>query len=331
MSESNRKPLHRPGKTSPTHSRVPIHQATAGKRYRVRDKAEPGEEPVVWGTDLSYEAALKLKETVTGQRRSKTARVEEMPPEVDADVPAIDKLHNLALAAGEVREAPLTAAEILPKLGADGAAWARAFLESVGDQTLTFELMTSWFDKAIEVALSVKPTLWNAPATDPQLEAVRQRAVAAAAPVARAAEARAARATRVAPKSDPPKPPPSPLSDELLEIPDADVPEDDLLTDGDVHDLAAEVGAGPADADKQRAQAVAEMTFVELNSLAIQHYEETVKDDAANGPWPTWGELGEFEHAAWRFWCTNGGPKPPLTRSARPVRHAMGPVDGAAQ
>lgn len=74
----NQRPHVSGGRTATTHSTVPIHEATAGKRYRVRDK----DWERVWGEDLSFEQATKLKETVVGGRRSTTARVEPMdvPP-----------------------------------------------------------------------------------------------------------------------------------------------------------------------------------------------------------------------------------------------------------
>lgn len=48
---------------------------TAGQRYRVRDDHEGGR---VWGKNLTYQAAHKLKETVCGQRKSKNAILENM-------------------------------------------------------------------------------------------------------------------------------------------------------------------------------------------------------------------------------------------------------------
>lgn len=74
----NQRPMFTDGRTASTHSKVPLDQATAGKTYRVRDK----DWAAVWGMELSYADALKLKETVVGARRSTTARVEDeaIPP-----------------------------------------------------------------------------------------------------------------------------------------------------------------------------------------------------------------------------------------------------------
>jgi hypothetical protein len=72
------KPLFTDGRTASTHSKVPIDQATAGRRYRVRDK----DWVAVWGEDLTWEAANKLKDQVVAAGKSRTARVEDMaiPP-----------------------------------------------------------------------------------------------------------------------------------------------------------------------------------------------------------------------------------------------------------
>ncbi len=76
----NRKPLFNDGRTASTHSKIPVDQATDGKLYRVRDK----DWTWVWGANLSYADACKLKEQVVTARKSTTARVEDMavdPPE----------------------------------------------------------------------------------------------------------------------------------------------------------------------------------------------------------------------------------------------------------
>ena len=68
------------GVTASTHSKIPLDQATAGQRYRVRDK----DWAMVWDDDLSYDDAVKLRERVVTSRKSTTARVENMdvaPPD----------------------------------------------------------------------------------------------------------------------------------------------------------------------------------------------------------------------------------------------------------
>jgi len=77
------RPYNSGAPTASTHSKVPIDQATAGKLYRVRDRHEedragnvvPG---TVWGENLDWTAANRLKDQVVAGRKSRTARVEEM-------------------------------------------------------------------------------------------------------------------------------------------------------------------------------------------------------------------------------------------------------------
>jgi len=74
------KPFQSGRPTATTHSTEPVHQATEGRTYRVRDK----DWVMLWGDGLTYTEALKLKEQVVGSGRSKTARVEDMeiqPPD----------------------------------------------------------------------------------------------------------------------------------------------------------------------------------------------------------------------------------------------------------
>jgi len=76
----NQRPFSSKGKTASTHSKVPLSEATAGKLYRVRDK----DWAALWGEHLSWDEANRLKNQVVGERRSTTARVEDMevpPPE----------------------------------------------------------------------------------------------------------------------------------------------------------------------------------------------------------------------------------------------------------
>jgi hypothetical protein len=56
-----------------------VEEITEGKLYRVRDKNKGNNTPyIVWGSGLPHDAAHKLKEVVTGQEKSRTARLEEM-------------------------------------------------------------------------------------------------------------------------------------------------------------------------------------------------------------------------------------------------------------
>jgi len=73
-----RRPLFTDGRTATTHSKIPIAQATSGKLYRVRDK----DWVAVWGENLTWIEAVKLKDQVVASGKSRTARVEDMaiPP-----------------------------------------------------------------------------------------------------------------------------------------------------------------------------------------------------------------------------------------------------------
>ena len=79
------RPLFTDGRTATTHSKVPIDQATAGRRYRVRDKHIDEIPGVIWGEDLDWATANRLKEEVVTARRSKTARVEDMEVPMPGD------------------------------------------------------------------------------------------------------------------------------------------------------------------------------------------------------------------------------------------------------
>lgn len=61
-----------------THSRVPHAQLHAGKLYRVRDKDTAEAAGRVWGQNLKHADAVKLKNKVAGERKSRTVRIEEM-------------------------------------------------------------------------------------------------------------------------------------------------------------------------------------------------------------------------------------------------------------
>jgi endonuclease YncB( thermonuclease family) len=81
---SNKKPLFTNRKTSSGHRKIPIAQATAGKLYRVRDK----DWVEVWGENLTWEAANKLKNQVAAKGLSRTVRVEDMAIPAPAGIPA---------------------------------------------------------------------------------------------------------------------------------------------------------------------------------------------------------------------------------------------------
>ena len=62
------------GKTASTHVTEPLEKLTFGKRYYVVD-----DQKHVWGADLEYDAAVKVREKVAGNLWSKTPTVKEMP------------------------------------------------------------------------------------------------------------------------------------------------------------------------------------------------------------------------------------------------------------
>lgn len=295
MPDMTKKPRPPGSQVSPNPAHKPKGKAvesTHGKLYRVRDR-DPGDGNfTIWGEDLTHAEAMKLKDTVVAARKSKTARVEEMP-ETSPDAPVV----------------------LNP--------------EAVGapDQTPIVQLPGALVDTMVasgQVTVMPTPTPFNAPSTDPTLEAARQAAIKAAAPVAKAAQAKHDHKKIV--MKDPPKPPPSPLTDELLaDMPDgpAELPPEQELDAGDVQELVAEVGAGPGDEDKTRARQQADADVTDQLVMAKTSYEAVVAADKHPDTWPSWGELGPFEVAAWRYYATNGGAQPQLTRTMRQVGHAM--------
>lgn len=343
------KPLFKADRqTATTHSRIPVHEATAGKLYRVRDKVDANGAAIVWGEKLSHEEACKLKEKVCGTRQSRTARVEEMPPdELDAADTASEPSAAAPIASNGIVDAladvPLdlpewSDAQLLVWMGVDPMRWAKAFivksaavLES-GDDPFDVGFVVGWFANVIDVVKSANQT-----SADPQLEIARQKALAAARPVAAQAQARAVVAKAVpvpqvkpaAKKpvvvADPPKPPPSPLSDDVIEDGPAELPPDEEVLDGsEISDISAEVGGGPSDADKAKAREQAAKDVEGSTAAARAAYAAAVGLDTVNGPWPSWDQLGQFEHAAWRYYVTQGGDPPELVKQPRKVAHAMG-------
>lgn len=325
------KPLFRPGATASTHSRIPLDQATAGKLFRVRDKVDAQGSAIIWGEDLSHAEAQKLKEAVVGSRRSKTARIEEMPVIVDSTSSSSVGLPDGGTIALGDTESRGPAPGEGDGMGDDAHKWSVAFLAAATARGIRLSredetFVAEWFTRAIH---SRPPA---AIPTDPVLAEVRQKALAKVAPIARQAQVRHDTAKRQAVVSAPPTPPPSPLTDDLVDG-DAggELPPEDFGA-ADISDISAEIGGGPSDADKSRAKAQADADVAEMIASAMGAYQAEVQaaslgaDQYAGqrGPWPTWEQLGEFEHAAWRYYVSQGGPKPELTKTPRKVGHAMG-------
>jgi hypothetical protein len=326
------KPFFRPGQTASTHSRVSIEAATAGKLYRVRDRADASGNATVWGELLTYEDAKRLKEKVVTARRSRTARLEEMTADEIAAAQGAEV--EPAAAASSEAQAPAPpdytkfddVNKLYDALGDNGMRWGDAFCQFAAARGIRLskddeKWVAQWFTDAIWIR--ARPL-----GGDKTLAPVMAKAIAAVAPVARQAQARHD-SKRIAVKSAPPTPPPSPLTDELVDVGDgpAELPpdEDAALDSSDVQDLTADVGGGPSADDAARACAQAERDIEEMTVAAKSAYDEaTTASDA--GPWPTWESLGAYEHAAWRYYVQNGGNPPALVKEPRKVGHAMGAV-----
>lgn len=99
-------PYQRP--IPPTHSRIPKDELHAGKLYRVRDRDTPAALGHVWGENLPHDQAEKLKNTVTGKRQSRTARIEDM------EIPRPRDPQRIA-AAAKMAARPPVARPVAPK------------------------------------------------------------------------------------------------------------------------------------------------------------------------------------------------------------------------
>jgi len=281
------RPFSSSAPTASTHSKVPLAEATQGRIYRVRDK----DWAAVWGENLSYDDAVKLRERVVTSRKSTTARVEDeaIPPpdwyvdpngcsvpsdpetfssggdaETDATSPAVQGLSartQYSLDDGGV--------EIVVKSPGVVAKVLAGHELVVNDQVRPLPTQVIAGDRVM------------ARAVDPQIIEARARALAAA------------RATRAVPKpkiayrdktvrvpvprtgpapkdktvggqvhvrlvaAPAPAAPrkrdilPSPLK--VAMVPDGAPLPDDVPGEDDLHDLAVDLGGGPSDADLEHA------------------------------------------------------------------------------
>jgi hypothetical protein len=98
----------------------PLAVTTHGRKYRVRDDVAGG---TVWGKNLDYQQALKLKERVCGERKSKNAIIEDMAialeshPTTVVAAPAVvdhDAAVRAAYEAGRRAALPIVAAPAAP-------------------------------------------------------------------------------------------------------------------------------------------------------------------------------------------------------------------------
>jgi hypothetical protein len=85
------KPVQKRGYTPEDHE---------GKLYRVRDKDYGDGNPKIWGENLAFDAAQKLHQRVTGSRKSRTARIEEMSTALPGADPTLEAARQKGLAAG---------------------------------------------------------------------------------------------------------------------------------------------------------------------------------------------------------------------------------------
>lgn len=110
------------------------------KDYWVRDRITPGQEPKIWGRDMTYDDAWRLKESIAGARKSTTVRVEKMPA---GEVPvgttwdeatrfqaAQEAARKAATAAPPVVHIPLPPPQLVPDAHTDNEA---AIAEALAD------------------------------------------------------------------------------------------------------------------------------------------------------------------------------------------------------
>lgn len=270
----NQKPLHTDRRTTAGHSKVPIAQATEGKLYRVRDK----DWLAVWGDNLTWEAAHALKEKVISQRRSRTARVEDMEvqapdwygaelsvasaqdyesvvitPASAPSKPSFELANDASVtvpSAGVVRKIPVN-----HRLLVNGVAYPVPVSVAAGD-IVQATLLDSELAKVHQAATTaVRQVTEKHPAS-----AVRYRDVTATAqPRPNPNPPRDPTASRdpvyvrlTAPPAAPPMPPASPLK--VATVLDGAPLLDGMLGDDDLSDLTTDLGGGASDADLEHAR-----------------------------------------------------------------------------
>ncbi len=272
------KPLFTDGRTASTHSKVPIDQATAGRRYRVRDK----DWVAVWGEDLPWDEANKLKDQVVAQRKSRTARVEDM--EVPPPIHVSRSFADPALDAPAVAQIQQDGTTVI-QMGAREAAF-----ELVGAEPQTIpsngvvctipaahELLVNGAAAPVPATVAAGDVVQAHP-MDPYLAGVQRAALAAVrpliaptAPKKPLGQAHRDKTVTIPPRRSappprdktvtqerpfvrlgvPPSTPPQPPRSPLTTANELDGPElpPDAITDLDLPDLAGDVGGGPTDDD----------------------------------------------------------------------------------
>ncbi len=278
----NLRPHFSHARTASTHSKLPIDQATAGRLYRVRDK----DWAWVWGENLPWADADKLKEQVVTSRKSTTARVEDMEvpaPDwyVAPELPATEPSGSTWYAGVDVVvPAPGSSFELVS--GDPQAIPAPGVVTRI---PAGHELLVNGAQRTVP-AMVAQGDVVQARPLDPYLVRVQASALAQVRPVAAAAQSRSqARANRPtyrditvkepaaraappprdktvskappfvrlgAPPSSPPSPPLSPLK--VATDLDGEPLGDDALTDADLGELTGDVGGGPSEDDIALAQ-----------------------------------------------------------------------------
>lgn len=260
------RPYNSGAPTATTHSKVPLHEATAGKLYRVRDK----DWAALHGEDLTWEEATKLKEQLVGARQSTTARVEDM------EIPPPDwVLEAEAAAAADISAAPSMGADEqqeeeaeLEAMRAPAIAAARAAAQSAqarADARIRPRIVPpppAPAPAAPKAGKFTAPVRRPAPApTGPRIvprDKTVQPLVTRTAPPPRDRTVASEIVMRgQAPPSSDPLPLISPLAAAAIPDDPLDVPEGQLVDD-DLSDVTADLGGGASDSDVKRAEVEAE-------------------------------------------------------------------------
>jgi hypothetical protein len=273
------RPLYRDAPTALTHSKVPIHQATAGRLYRVRDK----DWVAVWAENLTWDDANRLKEQLVAQGRSRTARAEDMevePPDWYRDhvahAAAYDQQVELG-APGHATEDPELEQLRAPAVHASASAAAAA--QQRADRLMPHQRVSPTYgadtpkrpivvpappDQSLPPQRA--PVKFAAPRPPPRPAApigprivprdrTIQPLVMRTAPPPRDKTVASEIYKRAsAPPAGEPQPLISPLVAAMMPDDPIDIPDEALIGDADVVDIVSGVGGAPSDEDLARAK-----------------------------------------------------------------------------
>jgi hypothetical protein len=281
---------HHPASAPPS-NRLP---ADNGELYRVRDK----DWDALWGENLTMQEAVLLKNEVTGQRKSRTARIEPMsvpPPDWwVAQHPQGGLGPQVAETCGtDDLSVPLPEAPSMPVPDNGFTKWqgtryeiSSAMVESAIPSTgiiasipLGHKLLVNGHESPVPVGVSkgdrvacvsLHPVVAaaRAAAADAVADVIKKRRV----PVDVTVKEPKPRVRPAPPDltvskqpvlvrlGTPAAAPPKPLPSPLkvATLEDGDLLPDDAITDDDLPDLAGDLGGGPSDADVEHAKRQAE-------------------------------------------------------------------------